>query len=837
MKTLFSTRLLLIVIFSIYGQLIYYQTVWANTGMNDNESLAMLEDGLVRLDSDQCILYDEAKINITNRTSSMHSGEDNESFVNEVGPWDLDRLYQTPNWRTSNVDQAEGLTSILYESIDYLGNPVEVYAYYGVPEGTPPAGGWPAVVFAHGGGGTAFTYWVNYWKEKGYAAISMDLEGHYPGTDANGARASTPNPGPSRGGVWEDYQEPIDEQWYYHAVAQIILSHSLIASFPEVNADKIGLMGISWGGNLTSTVMGVDNRLSWAIPIYGAGFIQGSEGYHGRQLEDEEKGEFVSTYYDGRAYFQNVTFPTFWINGTNDFHFALTCAQQSSQAVNGPSVLRYTLGLGHGHTPPLSIDEIYHFANSVVYGEAMLTSFESPAINSGSVSVNFNSSVGVTSASLLYTMDGEDVIWPDKTWNTLSATISGNTLSSSIPSGAYAVFFTATDTRNLMVSSEYTLIDNIDNGAENLALYGTASQSSTAFNGDAFLAIDNNTDGRYGYRSVTHTENTENAWWQVDLGGNKSIDNITIWNRTDACCAARLSNFQILVLDDDGNTVYTRELTNYTPSPDFTTSPGGVVGRYVKVQLIGIGTLSLAEVQVFGDDSILQEPTLVHMRKRNAGGFAIDGNWGGNDEQNIYLWPTNLSNINQMWYEIDRGNGYYSYQKYNTDYCIDGNSGGDYAQSVYLGKCEEANWDQHWKKVDTGGGTYRLEKRNAPQYAIDGGMGGAEEQDVYLWTIGENNQNQQWIFTTLEVPAKSLDAITNDFISVYPIPTDGMLNIGFKGEATGVIKILDISGKVILQKSITGELQTMDVTSLNSGVYIVKAATDKGIFNRKLIKI
>ena len=140
----------------------------------------------------------------------------------------------------------------------------------------------------------------------------------------------------------------------------------------------------------------------------------------------------------------------------------------------------------------------------------------------------------------------------------------------------------------------------------------------------------------------------------------------------------------------------------------------------------------------------------VHMKKRNSQGFAIDGNRGGTNGQNVYLYSSNTKNINQKWNEIDRGNGFYSYQKANTNYCLDGNWGGKNGQSVYLWTCSDNNQNQHWKKVSAAGNTYRLEKRNAPGFAIDGNRGGANFQDLYLWQIGTSNQNQQWIFTEVD---------------------------------------------------------------------------------------
>src|SRR5437899_2031448 len=53
---------------------------------------------------------------------------------------------------------------------------------------------------------------------------------------------------------------------------------------------------------------------------------------------------------------------------------------------------------------------------------------------------------------------------------------------------------------------------------QNYALNQPATESSSAYGGDAGRAVDGNTDGAFGGRSVTHTDADTNAWWQVDLG-------------------------------------------------------------------------------------------------------------------------------------------------------------------------------------------------------------------------------------------------------------------------------------------------------------------------------
>lgn len=351
------------------------------------------------------------------------------------------------------------MKGILYSSIPYKGRPVQVFAYFCAPTGDVPAGGWPAVVCIHGGGGTAFDDWVQVWKNHGYAAISMDLEGHYPirkTNDSKSPRLPTKHPGPSRVGVFGDFEKPIEQQWYYHAVAQVILAHSLIRSFPEVNADKVGVTGISWGGTLTSTVMGVDNRFAFAIPVYGCGFLPESDGHQGLTIKPGRHTEVVNQYYDGSAYFERVTMPTLWVNGTNDNHFTMPATQASAKAVRGPMFLRYQLRMPHGHRAGWRPQEIYAFADTVVKAAPVLAQFGKPQVEGDQVCIEFSSMTQINKAELLVTTD--TTAWPSRQWQAIPATIKGSSLSASSPEGTVALYFNATDERGLMTSSEFVLV-------------------------------------------------------------------------------------------------------------------------------------------------------------------------------------------------------------------------------------------------------------------------------------------------------------------------------------------------------------------------------------------
>lgn len=519
-----------------------------------------------------------------------------------IGPWNITSLKQAPSYRIDNTAEFKvaGMDSILYESVNYKGNKVEVFAYYSAPSGNMPTGGWPAVVYVHGGAGSALPTWVEYWNDRGYAAITMDHHGHYPDRTTQ-----TPNPGPDKIGTWGDYQLPVDEQWYYHAVAQVVRATSLIGSFPEVNANKIGMMGTSWGGNLTSTVMGIDNRLRWAVPVYGGGYLSDSDGSQGTAMT-AAKAAVVNANYDGRLYFDNVDFPTLWINGTNDSNFSMTVTKDSSNAVSYPAQLRYSLRLRHNNTFVTSLDEIGAFADMVISGDDPMPEFQAPGVTVNNVAyAKYTSNPGLSSAQVLYTTD--DGTWYDRVWYAADATITNTLVKANVPAGATTLYFTATDNRGLMTSSEYIELTDSGSGSTpttpsgNLALNGTATQSSTDYNGVASRAIDGNTNGAWRSGSVTHTTAEDAAWWGLELDAEYAIDEIVIYNRTDSCCTDRLSSYVVLMWDADGNRTL-RKIESTAPSPSRTISLSGQAAKKIMIRSRLAGTaLSIAEVEVYGN--------------------------------------------------------------------------------------------------------------------------------------------------------------------------------------------------------------------------------------------
>ena len=135
---------------------------------------------------------------------------------------------------------------------------------------------------------------------------------------------------------------------------------------------------------------------------------------------------------------------------------------------------------------------------------------------------------------------------------------------------------------------------------ENIASHKPASQSSIAYGGEASRAVDGNRDNAWNHRSVTHTDFQDHSWWKVDLEKEEAVGTVRIYNRGDGDVANRLSNFDVILLDKDGNEVARQHVDSLNNQPAVDVQFSGDNARYVKIELNKSKTpLSLAEVEVY----------------------------------------------------------------------------------------------------------------------------------------------------------------------------------------------------------------------------------------------
>ena len=323
----------------------------------------------------------------------------------------LGRLTTPPVFQDAEDSAAtENMKAIYFDALDYRGKPTKVFAWLGMPTNT--SGKVPGVVLVHGGGGTAFKEWVEKWNQKGFAAISIAVEGQLDVRDAkpDGDPSKRKNwkqhawPGPKRVGIYGDSDKPLKDQWMYHALADTVLANSLLRSLPGVDAEKVGVMGISWGGVITSTVMGIDSRFAFAIPTYGCGDLSTSENQYGRALGENDIYKKV---WDPILRLRHATMPAQWLSWPGDKHFALDKQASCYQATPGETMVALIPGMKHSHPAGWGVPDSYAFAQSVVGDPNGKPWCPSPSTlrNKDVVSAYFASSKALESAVLVSTTD------------------------------------------------------------------------------------------------------------------------------------------------------------------------------------------------------------------------------------------------------------------------------------------------------------------------------------------------------------------------------------------------------------------------------------------------
>ncbi|AGA29392.1 alpha/beta hydrolase family protein [Singulisphaera acidiphila] len=364
-----------------------------------------------------------------------------------TGPWNLESLKEAPQatWGA----ESDLIREVYYEGESFQGKPTRVFAYYGKPKGEGP---FPAMVLVHGGGGKAFREWAKLWAERGYAALAMDLAGHGP----DGPRLDDGGPDQDDHGKFQDFADSdVGQMWTYHAVAAVIRGHSLLAARPEVDAKRIGITGISWGGYLTCIVAGLDDRLKVAVPVYGCGFLNDNSFWLGqfKAMSPTLRDRWLSLF-DPSKYLGGVRCPILFVNGTNDFAYPLDSYQKSYHLVPGPVDLCVTVRMPHGHSQGWTPQEIGLFVGSVLEGGKRLARLGAPVIADGLASAAIESQTPLVQAELAYTTDEGE--WPKREWKTVEATLSEGKASAMLPEKRPLVFFlTVKDDRGAVASSPH----------------------------------------------------------------------------------------------------------------------------------------------------------------------------------------------------------------------------------------------------------------------------------------------------------------------------------------------------------------------------------------------
>lgn len=392
-----------------------------------------------------------------------------------AGSWPVARLQsEIPEHRIE--DPEAPIQSLLYAGEPVGGKETEVFAFYASPKTLGNAedeATFPGIVLIHGGGGTAFSDWVWLWAQRGYAAIAMDLSGRRPPAtryDEAGGKIPDANHDKDlrtrleKAGLdhthlekFESIGGPIDDDWPYHAVANVMKAHTLLRSMPGVDPDKTAVTGISWGGYTTCLAASIDDRFKAAVPVYGCGFLHEGESVQKPSIDalGDRRAAWVAAY-DPSSHLGKCTVPTFWVNGTHDIHYVLDSYAKSYSLVKGRRTLRIEPRMAHGHPPGWAPAEIGIYVDSILKGGVPLPEVGPMTIHADTLTLPYQSKTRIVKAELHYTAaTGKR---SEREWANAPADIEeGRIIARGLPADANTWIITLTDDRGAMVSSEVGL--------------------------------------------------------------------------------------------------------------------------------------------------------------------------------------------------------------------------------------------------------------------------------------------------------------------------------------------------------------------------------------------
>ncbi len=236
------------------------------------------------------------------------------------------------------------LEKLRFTSETVEGHKVRVFTMQGAPRDAKQL---PGVLHIHGGGQTASLDWVRFWTKRGYVCVTFDFCG--PWAD----RTEVTDWGPLKQGNMQSaaggYQvDPsVRASSWYHWTVAARRALTVLAQHPAVDANRLGIFGISMGGTLTWMVAGSDPRVKAAAPIYGCGYnLDRRKTRWGFPELTSQQAHFQRAM-SSEAHAPYVTCPVLFLNATNDFHGWLDNATDTLAATPGPRWQTYTPSYNH----------------------------------------------------------------------------------------------------------------------------------------------------------------------------------------------------------------------------------------------------------------------------------------------------------------------------------------------------------------------------------------------------------------------------------------------------------------------------------------------------------
>jgi len=223
----------------------------------------------------------------------------------------------------------------------------EIFAVIASPKAP---GRHPGMLVLHGGGGSAEVDKAIAWARRGYVAVAPDLPGIAEPTKLTETKGrwSALKYGEGRWVAEPDGSASV----IFDAVLAAMKSLYLLRAQPDVDTSRIGVVGISWGGYMTTMVCGLaGDQVKAGFSVFGCGFYELTSQLNGPKstlgkLPESERARWLQSLDAGRRA-PGITAEFFIAGASNDFFFWPRAVQATLDAIPGSKNQLYAPNANH----------------------------------------------------------------------------------------------------------------------------------------------------------------------------------------------------------------------------------------------------------------------------------------------------------------------------------------------------------------------------------------------------------------------------------------------------------------------------------------------------------
>ncbi|UGQ48485.1 alpha/beta hydrolase family protein [Massilia endophytica] len=317
---------------------------------------------------------------------------------------------------TSGID----VQHVVFRSLEVNGVPNEVHAVLAAPRGNGP---YPALLILHHGRSAAQGAMAEEWARRGYVAITPDLPG-----------IADPKLAARSGGVWTTRPYGAD-RWtvaptianstIYQSLAAGIGAVRLLQAMKNVDTQRIGIIGASWGAYATTVLAGaLGGEIRAAYSVWGGGYFEDTVFANDLARLSAPDRERWQAALGAEQFIPGIRARFFIAGATNDRAFFLPSIVRTFEAIRAPKGIVFGPNADHdagGYPGGPAADERNWTAQEVTFFEHALKDRGSPlpevkiaSVGAQSAELEVHAELGIRELALYTSEDAAS--WQKRNW-------------------------------------------------------------------------------------------------------------------------------------------------------------------------------------------------------------------------------------------------------------------------------------------------------------------------------------------------------------------------------------------------------------------------------------